>query len=530
MPFLSFATAFRKNGAESFRARKIFQNDLKRRSFLEKRPFFGKTDSVQFLTFRRLILAFILAGIGCLVSRQKMPEAETVSRKQEVVAARPLGWRVEDLKAQSVNLRDARDFFAERPIFAEFEDADGRIKKFRAGCVLVRWNDGCEVSAVPTGIGAEIAIRDLLLESPEVTFAELDLLADRQSLSINDPRATNQWHHAVIGTTNAWQVSPGKKTVRIGIIDDAFQMDHPDLAANVVPGWDMDRNQPITSAAGHWHSTRGAGLAAAIAGNGIGIAGVSQCAILPISGTNYTISFFYNAIVWAADHNVRVVNASWDIANSATINSAAQYLRDQIQGILLVPGENIRRQLSYVNHPYIFAVSMTDELDEDISAYGNHIDLAAPGWNIYSTTSGNGYEYDTGTSYSTPIVAGVAAALLSINPSLTTDQLIALLKTSADDLGQPGYDIFYGSGRLNYKRAALAAFATLPVSRINQVGPRTVTVPQMPNAQYQLGRAPDPAGPWNPIQALITTNENVIRFEDPDSNLSSFYRVQVTLP
>jgi thermitase len=89
--------------------------------------------------------------------------------------------------------------------------------------------------------------------------------------------------------------------------------------------------------------------------------------------------------------------------------------------------------------------------------------LAAPGWNIYSTTIGSSYEYDTGTSYAAPIVAGVAATLLSINPNLTTDQLMGLLQSSADDLGAPGWDAFYGWGRLNYGRAALGAFATLPV-------------------------------------------------------------------
>jgi thermitase len=308
-------------------------------------------------------------------------------------------------------------------------------------------------------------------------------------------------------------------------------MDHPDLAANVTPGWDLDRQVPITSAAGLYHSTRGAGLAAAVAGNNIGVAGVSQCAILPIAGTNYTTSFFYNAILWAADHGIRVVNASWDIANSATVNAGGEYLRDKIQGILVVSGANPKRPVTYAKYPFIFAVSMTDSADQTQSTYGPHIDLSAPGWNIFSTTTGSTYEYDTGTSYSAPIVAGVAACLLSINPALTTEQLTEILQSSAVDLGAPGWDPFYGWGRLDFARAAEMAFATLPLSRVSEVARGVVTVPLQTGAQVELWRAPDAQGPWTPLNsALVSTNDGVIRFEDSESLENAFYQARVTLP
>ena len=517
---------------------------MQTRSLLENSAIFGKSGTVQFFNFRRLFWTLILAVGLCLISRQNSPKVGTVSKTPEISAGPTVRPRStlsaqevrhanpEELKAQSLDICAASDFFAERQVFGDFVDSEGRCRRFRAGCVVVQWKDQTRPTVVATRMGEELETLRLLARRHEIAFAELDILHERQSLQLNDPQATNQWHHAVIGTTNAWRVSPGNKSVRIGIIDYPFQMDHIDLAANVVPGWDVQRNQPITNpSAPDWHSTRGAGLAAAVAGNNIGVAGVSQCAVLPISGTNYTTTFMYNAIVWAADHNVRVVNASWDIANSALINSAGQYLRDTIQGILIVPGENPRKYLStYVNHPYIFAVSMTDEFDEDISSYGDHIDIAAPGWNVYSTSTNNTYEYDTGTSYSAPIVAGAAAALLTINPTFTTDQLMAMLRFTAKDLGPPGWDVFYGQGRLDFHMAAIGAFSTLPVSRLKQGAPDTVSLPMHLGAQFVLGRANDPFGPWNHIPAFIFTNENRVFFQDQNPLSINFYRVEVTLP
>src|SRR5205823_6228067 len=84
-------------------------------------------------------------------------------------------------------------------------------------------------------------------------------------------------------------------------------------------------------------------------------------------------------------------------------------------------------------------------------------DLAAPGVAIYTTGKGGGYVVGTGTSASAPIVAAVAAMVLSVNPSLTAIQVQDILKQSADDLGAPGWDPSYGWGRVNAYKAVLAA-------------------------------------------------------------------------
>ena len=93
---------------------------------------------------------------------------------------------------------------------------------------------------------------------------------------------------------------------------------------------------------------------------------------------------------------------------------------------------------------------------------GNNVDVCAPGVNILTTARGGGYGYGTGTSFSAPLVAGVAALVVSANPSLTGAQVRDILKQSADDLGSPGWDPSYGWGRINADKAVLAATGATP--------------------------------------------------------------------
>ena len=87
------------------------------------------------------------------------------------------------------------------------------------------------------------------------------------------------------------------------------------------------------------------------------------------------------------------------------------------------------------------------------SNYGEAKDIAAPGYYILSTYNGGGYGYMTGTSMASPVVAGVAALLLDKDNTLTVDQVTQILYTTADDLGDPGKDIYYGYGRVNAAQA-----------------------------------------------------------------------------
>src|SRR5258705_9106462 len=112
----------------------------------------------------------------------------------------------------------------------------------------------------------------------------------------------------------------------------------------------------------------------------------------------------------------------------------------------------------------MLVVSATDQNDvlATWSNTGNNVDLSAPGVNIGTTTTGGTFGYGSGTSFSAPIVAGVAALVLSANPSLTAAQVTSVLKQSADDLGSAGWDPSYGSGRVNADRAVSLAGGSPP--------------------------------------------------------------------
>jgi subtilisin family serine protease len=107
---------------------------------------------------------------------------------------------------------------------------------------------------------------------------------------------------------------------------------------------------------------------------------------------------------------------------------------------------------------HAIAISASDANDRlaSFSNYGSWITLAAPGTGILSTADGGGYNFWNGTSFSSPIAAGVAALVMAVNPALTSQQVLAILKDTADRTGS-GPDNYFGWGRINAYRAVLAA-------------------------------------------------------------------------
>jgi hypothetical protein len=312
-------------------------------------------------------------------------------------------------------------------------------------------------------------------------------------------------------------------------------MDHPDLAANTVAGWDAVANTLINSSTGITHSTMCAGMAAAVINNATGVAGAANCEILPIN-INGALSEMYNATIWAADHGVRVVNISWSGGNSDTLESAGYYLKTTAGGILAMAAIDGAGFLDWTNQPDIYCIAMTDAADNfQGTMNGPYIDFAAPGWQVFSTTTGGGYAYGSGTSYATPLFCGVVAWLFSLNPTLGPDDVIGILKSTAVDLGSPGWDQYYGWGRVDFGAAARAALATLPtIYGLQMTGHQVaISASYRPGLVYRLWRTPQLIPPaWSPVaNAITSTNPIGLVLTDPAPIAgSSFYRVQLSLP
>jgi hypothetical protein len=179
-------------------------------------------------------------------------------------------------------------------------------------------------------------------------------------------------------------------------------------------------------------------------------------------------------LLWAADHAAQVANVSFEMLGSSTVSTAAQYFQSNGGVVTFAAGNSGIFDYSD-DDPYVLMVSATDQDDlvPDWSNIGNSIDLSAPGVSILTTVRSGGYGSGTGTSASAPIVASVAALVMSVNPSLTGVEVQDILKQSANDLGPSGWDPSYGWGRVN---AASAVNMALEYSGTPDTEPPTSTV------------------------------------------------------
>jgi subtilisin family serine protease len=203
--------------------------------------------------------------------------------------------------------------------------------------------------------------------------------------------------------------------------------------------------------------------------------------------------------------------------------------------MLFMAGVNGTNRLDYPDQPNIYAVAMTDENDLARSTYGSHVDFAAPGYEIYSTTIDSGYAVDSGTSFSAPLLAGIAAWVMSVNPKLGPDEIDGILIASCVDLGAPGRDEHYGWGRINFAEVARRAFATLPASRIGFSRTPFFTVsariaPGAASSDYTLFRTDSLlSGNWEQVPSpLLATNGAVLYMTDPATpGGQRFYKIQL---
>lgn len=416
--------------------------------------------------------------------------------------------------------------------FGRLATEQSSVQFFNPETVLVKFRGQPLVSALRVEPLREWEAVQALRRRADVEFAELDTF-ERRQFTPNDPQLASQWHHQVIGSFQAWNYGLGKPSVRVAIVDSPFQMDHPDLAANTVSGWDVDANQAVTSSSGIVHSTFCAGMAAAVINNGVGVAGAANCQVLPIN-INGAISDMYNATLWAASNGVRVVNISWSGGTNPVLEAAGLFLKTNAGGILVMSAVDGTGLLDGPNQPDVYCVSMTDAADNfQFTMYGPYIDFSAPGYEVYSTTTGGGYATGTGCSFAAPLLAGVISWIFAVNPTLAPGDVIGILTNTAVDLGPPGWDEYYGWGRVDFGAAAAATVATLPNISAVQWSNNAVVVSANFRAglNYTLWRTAQLTPPiWaQAASALLATNGSVITLTDPAPLATqAFYEVQAS--
>lgn len=327
------------------------------------------------------------------------------------------------------------------------------------------------VTTLPNGITDAQGL-EKVKKNQHLKFAEIDKKVFAEIVP-NDPYYGSQYHLTIINAPVAWDSTLGAG-VTVAILDSGVDGSHPDLTSNLVPGYNLvDNNTNTSDVCGH--GTAVAGTAAAAINNALGVAGVAgQAKIMPIRiafndptyGCSAYDSAIANGLTYAADHGAKVANISYGgVATSSSVTSAANYMRSK-GGLVFVSAGNTGAIDNTTPTDSMIVVSATDSSDNmaSFSTFGNFVTLSAPGVGIYTTSSGGVYQAWSGTSFSSPMTAGVGALVLSANPALTSDQVKSVLTSTAKDLGAAGYDIYYGYGRVDAGAAvALAKSYVAPV-------------------------------------------------------------------
>ncbi len=311
----------------------------------------------------------------------------------------------------------------------------------------------------------------------------------------NDPSYPQQWGLAKINCPAAWDRTTGSANVTVAVVDSGVDLNHPQLAPLILAGRDLVDLGPNPSPPGlaPWvlegdfagvdndpqdevgHGTHVAGTISCLSNDGIEVAGVTwQCRLLPVRvlararntlngqikgiGSSADIAA---GITWAADHGAQVINLSLGGPSDTSVErNAVAYAVSRGVVVVAAMGNDGTSNPSYpAAYPDVIAVGAVDATDKlaFFSTTGPNIDVVAPGVNVLSTYWDDTYAFLQGTSMASPHVAGVAALILSCNPTIPASQVGQIIRDTArplrDNPADPVPNDRYGSGLVDASAA-----------------------------------------------------------------------------
>jgi subtilisin family serine protease len=307
--------------------------------------------------------------------------------------------------------------------------------------------------------------------SSAVANAEKDAVVEQLDTTPNDSDWSAQWGLRRVGLPKVWDRSRGSANVVVAVLDTGVAAGVPDLRDAILPGYNLVDPAKGTSD-DNGHGTAVAGIIAARSNNHEGIAGVCwTCSILPIKvldakGTGDT-ALAAAGIVRATDAGARIISMSLGgPANDRTLDDAIAYAVAKGALIFAAAGNNGTSARFYpAANPSVVSVAGTDDTDHlySWSNFGSWVQIAAPGCNAAPSLS-SGYVIFCGTSSATPLVAGLAALLLSIQPSATAAQIADAIRGAVTSIG----------GVVNHGRVDAAGAVALLAPKAEQTSPTVV--------------------------------------------------------
>lgn len=334
--------------------------------------------------------------------------------------------------------------------------------------------------------GADVlAQAKLLAQDPRVTWAEPDfLISARRAYIPNDPGFGNLWGFLNTGQGGgtpgidmdvdlAWDVTRGASSVRVLVLDDGSDLNHPDLNEFAANNLTTSNRGPCDR-----HGVPVAGCVSARIDNSLGTVGVAPyCPTLAarvfVASSNCSgsgaiqSSWIVNGLAWGETLGALVSNTSLQIGSSSSAIKN-KYSSTRNNGMVHFGAAGNNNQSGAVYPASLSTVQEISAIEArgkkaSFSNYSSNV-IAAPGKGIYTTdllgsagfAPGN-YAFLDGTSFASPYVAGIAALMRTVNPNLGPAETVSILQTTTIDLGANGRDPIFGWGLANANNAVLEA-------------------------------------------------------------------------
>ena len=410
-------------------------------------------------------------------------------------------------QVRPVHVEGARRWFAShRVLVGATGDGLRALGKLRRdGAQVIRESHGTILLDLHPSQDIDSVVRSLSKRSG-IAFVEPEFIVlgrHQHSAAVPASRlAINQAPLRLIDAESGWKSGVATKTITIAVLDCGVMTTHPDLRRAIHATFDATTGK-TTQSPPPWdsHGTSCAGLVAGTRAKSVGVRGVADgCRLMAVRiGKTPTrlgayvakTSWLCRGIDWAWEHGADVLSMSYgggprSAAVTAALTRARKHGRGGKGTVLVASAGNGAQPKTPVEFPatlpWVFAVSATDDHDRPkraltnqepwISASGAAVDIAAPGVGCYTTTVPDPTEGETalyttdfsGTSASTPLVAGAAALVLGASPGLSEQAVRRLLAATADKVRtvtyRGGHNNWVGSGRLNVGAAVRAALAS----------------------------------------------------------------------
>ena len=283
----------------------------------------------------------------------------------------------------------------------------------------------------------------------------------------NDPAFSDNnktWYLNAIKAPQAWDITRGSEKVTVAIVDNGFNLKHPELSSKVVQPYNVWKHSNEIFPQQVDHGTHVAGTALAIADNKKGICGIApNCKFMPIQVADkrgmMTTTSVLDGILYALYQGADVVNVSLGSQFTGLDNFPENMQTDLINNhfkeeerlwreimriaanhnstvVVAAGNDNVLAGIDAIQRPELFVtVSATDKNNRNFvkagfSNYGEFSTISAPGVGIYSSVGKNEYQIMDGTSMAAPIVAGAIALMKSLNDTITTKQIICILQST----------------------------------------------------------------------------------------------------